>query len=222
MTDFEKFALSKGIGSHKLNDYNKYATNGYINPTILEERTLNVFGIDIFSRLMYDRIIFLGTGIDSDVANIVNAQLLYLDSTGDDDVKIFINSPGGQVTSGLAILDTMNYIEADVQTYCMGLAASMGSIILSGGKRGKRHSLPHGEILIHQPLGGAEGQASDIMIQAEQIKKCKDELFKLLSEHSGQSIEQVWKDADRDFWMTPEEAKNYGTYGLIDDIITKK
>lgn len=220
--DFEKFAVSKGIGTNKLNGYNNYATkNGIIEPYILEERQLNVASLSVFSRLMYDRIIFLGTAIDSDVANIINAQLLYLNSIGDDNVKIFINSPGGQVTSGLAILDTMNFIEPNVETYCMGLAASMGSVILSGGTRGMRHSLPHGEILIHQPLGGAEGQASDILIQAEQIKKCKDELFKILSENTGQSIEQIWKDADRDFWMTPEEAKSYGKYGLIDEIITK-
>lgn len=225
MNDFEKFAVSNGIGTNKLDGYSKYLLkNGHINPTILEERQLNVVGIDVFSRLMYDKIIFLGTGIDSDVANIVNAQLLYLNSITDktDDIKMFINSPGGSVTDGLAIYDTMNFIDPDVSTYCMGMAASMGSILLSSGTKGKRYSLPHGSVMIHQVSNGiGRSQCADIQIMAEETKKIQDVLYRILSENTGKSFEEIEKDADRDRWFTPEEAINYGDRGLIDSIISK-
>lgn len=222
MNDFEKFAVSNGIGTNKLDGYSKYLLkNGHINPTILEERQLNVVGIDVFSRLMYDKIIFLGTGIDSDVANIVNAQLLYLNSITDktDDIKMFINSPGGSVTDGLAIYDTMNFIDPDVSTYCMGMAASMGSILLSSGTKGKRYSLPHGSVMIHQVSNGiGRSQCADIQIMAEETKKIQDVLYRILSENTGKTFEEIEKDADRDRWFTPEEAISYG---LIDSIINK-
>lgn len=222
MNDFKKFAVSNGIGTNKLDGYSKYLLkNGHINPTILEERQLNVVGIDVFSRLMYDKIIFLGTGIDSDVANIVNAQLLYLNSISDktDDIKMFINSGGGSVTDGLAIYDTMNFIDPDISTYCMGMAASMASVLLSSGAKGKRYSLPHGSIMIHQVSNGiGRSQCADIQIMAEETKKVQDILYKILSENTGKSFEQIEKDADRDRWFTPEEACQYG---LIDNIITK-
>lgn len=217
--DFEKFAISNGISSNRLNEYNKYNfRNGYLNPTILEERSLNVIGLDIFSRLMLERILFLGTSIDADTSNIINSQLLYLNSIGDDDIKLYINSPGGSVNAGLSIYDTMNLIKPDVATYCMGMSASMGAILVSSGAKGKRWAMPHGEIMIHQPLGGVKGQASDILIEAEQIKKCRDILYKILSDNTGKSIEQIQQDSDRDKWFNAEEAKEYG---LIDDIITK-
>ncbi len=222
MNDFEKFAVSNGIGTNKLDGYSKYLLkNGHINPTILEERQLNVVGIDVFSRLMYDKIIFLGTGIDSDVANIVNAQLLYLNSITDktDDIKMFINSPGGSVTDGLAIYDTMNFIDPDVSTYCMGMAASMGSILISSGAKGKRYSLPHGSVMIHQVSNGiGRSQCADIQIMAEETKKIQDVLYKILSENTGKSFEEIERDADRDKWFTATEAIEYG---LIDSIINK-
>lgn len=223
LTDFEKFAISNNnISSNKLDSYSKYLfRNGYINPTILEERQLNVVGIDVFSRLMYDKIIFLGTGIDSEVANIVNAQLLYLNSISDktDDVKIFINSGGGSVSDGLSILDVMNFIDPDVNTYCMGTAASMASILLSSGTKGKRFSLPHGSIMIHQVSSGiGKAQCSDIQIMANETKKAQEELYRILSQNTGKPFEVIEKDADRDFWMTAEEAKEYG---IIDSIIKK-
>lgn len=222
MNDFEKFAVSNGIGTNKLDGYSKYLfKNGHINPTILEERQLNVVGIDVFSRLMYDKIIFLGTGIDSDVANIVNAELLYLNSISDktDDIKMFINSPGGSVTDGLAIYDTMNFIDPDVSTYCMGMAASMGSILLSSGTKGKRYSLPHGSVMIHQVSNGiGRSQCADIQIMAEETKKIQDVLYRILSENTGKTFEEIEKDADRDKWFTSNEAVEYG---LIDSIITK-
>lgn len=225
MNDFEKFAVSNGIGTNKLDGYSKYLLkNGHINPTILEERQLNVVGIDVFSRLMYDKIIFLGTGIDSDVANIVNAQLLYLNSISDktDDIKMFINSSGGEVISGLAIYDTMNFIDPDVSTYCMGMAASMASVLLSSGSKGKRYSLPHGSVMIHQVSNGiGRSQCADIQIMAEETKKIQDVLYCILSENTGKTFEEIEKDADRDRWFTPEEAINYGDRGLIDSIITK-
>ena len=222
MNDFEKFAVSNGIGTNKLDGYSKYLfKNGHINPTILEERQLNVVGIDVFSRLMYDKIIFLGTGIDSDVANIVNAELLYLNSISDktDDIKMFINSPGGSVTDGLAIYDTMNFIDPDVSTYCMGMAASMGSILLSSGTKGKRYSLPHGSVMIHQVSNGiGRSQCADIQIMAEETKKIQDVLYTILSENTGKSFEEIERDADRDKWFTPQEGIEYG---LIDSIINK-
>ena len=220
MNDFEKFAVSKGIGTNKLNEYNKYAIkNGIINPTILEERSMNVIGLDIFSRLQYDRILFLGTGINDDVANIINAQLLYLNSTGDDDIKMFINSPGGSVIDGLAIYDIMNFITPDVSTYCLGMAASMGSILISSGTKGKRYSLPNGEIMIHQVSSWAEGQTADMEIRINHAKKLQTKLYEILASNTGKTFEQIEKDADRDHWFTAEEALEYG---LIDEIITKQ
>jgi ATP-dependent Clp protease protease subunit len=168
---------------------------------------------------MMDRILWLNTEVDADVMNILNSQMLYLDSISDDDISLYINSPGGSVVAGLSTYDIMNYINSDVATYCMGMSASMGAVLLSSGTKGKRYSLPHGEILIHQPLGGAQGQASDILIAAEQIRKCKDTLYGILSQNTGKSVEEITKDADRDFWMTPDEAKEYG---IIDEIIYKK
>jgi len=218
MEDFKKFAKGNGVNENGLDKY--IARMGYINPTILEERQLNVTQMDVFSRLMMERIIFLGTGIDADVANIVNAQMLYLSSlSGDEDITLNINSPGGEVYSGLAIIDTMNFINNDIQTVCMGMAASMGAVILSSGTKGKRSALKHSRVMIHQPLGGARGQASDILIEAEQIKLVKDELCKMLSDNSGQSFEKVIADCDRDHWLTASEALEYG---LIDKIYTKK
>ena len=219
MTDFEKFAISTGVSPLSLYDYGSSIKSGYINPTVLEERKLNVTQMDVFSRLMMERQVFLGTGIDSDVANIINAQLLYLDSIDDSDITIVINSPGGVCYDGLSIIDTMDYIKSDVSTICMGMAASMGAVILSAGTPGKRYALPHSRILIHQPLGGARGQASDILIEAEQIKLLKDELCGIIASNSGQPFEKVIKDCDRDYWMTSLGAKEYG---IIDDIITKK
>lgn len=218
MGEFESFAKGIGVSGSSLDKYSKYI-NGYINPTILEERKLNVTQMDVFSRLMMERIIFLGTGIDSDVANIVNAQLLYLSSLSDEDITLNINSPGGEVYSGMAIIDTMNFVTNDIQTVCMGMAASMGAVILSSGTKGKRGALTHSRVMIHQPLGGAKGQASDILIEAEQIKLVKDELCKMLADNSGQSFEKVIEDCDRDHWLTAKEALDYG---LIDIIHTKK
>ena len=217
MEDFKRFAKGNGVNGNGLD---KYITQmGYINPTILEERQLNVTQMDVFSRLMMERIIFLGTGIDADVANIVNAQMLYLSSLSDEDITLNINSPGGEVYSGLAIIDTMNFINNDIQTVCMGMAASMGAVILSAGKKGKRGALKHSRVMIHQPLGGARGQASDILIEAEQIKLVKDELCNILADNSGQSFEKVIADCDRDHWLTADEALKYG---LIDIIHTNK
>ena len=196
------------------------AVNSYINPTIIEERKMNMAVMDVFSRLMMDRIIFLGVPIDDDVANIIQAQLLYLASLDPKaDISLYINSPGGVVTSGLGIYDTMQLIEPDVATICTGLAASMGSVLLCAGAEGKRSALPHSRVMIHQPLGGARGQASDILIAAQEIQKTREELCGIIAEHSGQALDKVLKDADRDFWMTSEEAKNYG---MIDNILTRK
>jgi ATP-dependent Clp protease protease subunit len=196
------------------------ATDSYINPSIIEERKLNVASMDVFSRLMMDRIIFLGVPIDDDVANIIQAQLLYLASTDESsDISLYLNTPGGQVSSGLAIYDTMQLITPDVATICTGMAASMGSVLLCAGAEGKRSALPHSRVMIHQPLGGARGQASDILIAAEEIRKTRDELCSIIAEHSGQPMEKVLADADRDFWMTSQEALNYG---MIDNILTKR
>lgn len=217
--DYAKFAKSNcGVSSSVLDGYARHQ-DLYLNPTIIEERKLNVAQMDVFSRLMMDRILWLNTEVDADVMNILNSQMLYLDSISDDDISLYINSPGGSVVAGLSTYDIMNYINSDVATYCMGMSASMGAVLLSSGTKGKRYSLPHGEILIHQPLGGAKGQASDILIAAEQIRKCKDTLYGILSQNTGKSVEEITKDADRDFWMTPDEAKEYG---IIDEIIYKK
>ena len=218
--EFNKFA-TKGLGLSSMTlDRYRRATDAYINPQIIEERQLNVASMDVFSRLMMDRIIFLGVPIDDDVANIIQAQLLFLASTDSSaDISLYLNTPGGQVTSGLAIYDTMQLVEPDVATICTGMAASMGSVLLVAGEKGKRSCLPHSRVLIHQPLGGAQGQASDIMIAAKEIEKTRTELFRIIAEHSGQKLERVAADGDRDFWMTAEEAK---AYGMVDEILVKK
>lgn len=219
--EFNKFASKgRGISSTTLNRFESAITNSYINPQIIEERKLNVASMDVFSRLMMDRIIFLGVPIDDDVANIIQAQLLFLASTDSKaDISLYINTPGGQVTSGLGIYDTMQLIEPDVATICTGMAASMGSVLLCAGQKGKRSALPHSRVLIHQPLGGANGQASDILIAAKEIEKTRTELYNIISEHSGQPFDKVFADADRDFWMTAQEAKEYG---MVDEILIKR
>lgn len=214
MTDFERFAASAGVNSNSLRRY-----ADYVNPTIIEERKLNVLGMDVFSRLMMDRIIFLGAPIDDDVANIVQAQLLYLASSDKADISLYINTPGGSVSAGLGIYDTMQLIEPAVSTICTGIAASMGSVLLCAGEKGKRHALPHSRVLIHQPLGGAKGQASDILIAAKEIEKYRTELYEIISAHSGQPFKKVFKDADRDYWMTAAEAVEYG---MVDSILKKR
>ena len=218
--EFLKYTrLEHGISSMTMHRYQS-AVDAYINPTILEERRLNVASMDVFSRLMMDRIIFLGVPIDDDVANIVTAQLLFLASNDSAaDISLYLNTPGGQVSSGLAIYDTMQLIEPDVATICTGMAASMGSVLLCAGAAGKRSALPHSRVMIHQPLGGARGQASDILIAAEEIRKTRDELCSILADHSGQPVEKILADADRDFWMTSQEALEYG---MIDNILTGK
>ena len=220
MTEFDKFAVKgRGISSMTLSRYTS-TVDGYINPTITEERKLNVAQMDVFSRLMMDRIIFLGVPIDDDVANIVMAQLLFLSANDSAaDITMYLNTPGGQVSSGLAIYDTMQIIQPDVATVCTGMAASMGSVLLCAGAPGKRSALPHSRVLIHQPLGGAQGQASDILIAAREIEKTRTELFRIIAEHSGQKIERVAADGDRDFWMTAEEAREYG---MVDEVLYKK
>ena len=215
--DFKKFANSRGISSMTLHNI-EGAYNSYISPTIIEERQLNIVTMDVFSRLMMERIIFLGTPINDYVANVIQAQLLYLQNSGNEDVIMYINSPGGSVYAGYGIYDTMQYITPDVSTICTGMAASMGAILLCAGQDGKRSALPHSRIMIHQPLGGAEGQASDIEITAREIQKIKKELYEIISKHSGQDYDKVWKDSDRDHWMIASEAKEYG---LIDDVIVK-
>ena len=209
--DFRKFATKHlGMSGMVVDDVIK-AQNRYLNPYILEERQLNVTQMDVFSRLMMDRIIFLGTEIDDYTANTLQAQLLFLDSTdAGKDISIYINSPGGSVTAGLGIYDTMQFILSDVTTICTGMAASMAAVLLVAGAEGKRSSLPHGRVMIHQPLGGVQGQASDIEIEAREILKFKKELFTIISEHSHQPYDKVWKDSDRNYWMNAEEAKAYG------------
>ena len=223
MTEFEKFAsIDRGISSTTLGRYSDFTSerSGYINPTILEERKMNVASMDVFSRLMADRIIFLGVPIDDDVANIITAQLLFLASTDPKaDINMYVNTPGGVVSAGLSIYDTMQFIEPDVATICTGMAASMGSVLLCAGEKGKRSALPHARVMIHQPLGGARGQASDILIAAKEIEKCKNELYTIIAEHSGQPLKRIIKDGDRDFWMNAQEAFNYG---MIDNILKKK
>ncbi|MFA6334051.1 MAG: ATP-dependent Clp endopeptidase proteolytic subunit ClpP [Bacteroidales bacterium] len=218
-TEFEKFARShKGISSLSLHRFESIS-GAYINPTIIEERQLNVATMDVFSRLMMDRIIFLGVPINDDVANIIQAQLLYLDSVeSKTDIQLYINSPGGSVYAGLGIYDTMQLVTSDVATICTGMAASMSAILLTAGANGKRSALPHSRVMIHQPMGGAEGQATDIEITAREIVKIKKELYEIIALHSGKSLEQIEKDADRDYWMTSIEAKEYG---MIDEILTK-
>ena len=217
--DFGKYARSKyGVSSLTLHKYSSIL-DSYISPTIIEERQLNVASMDVFSRLMMDRIIFLGLPIDDYVANIIQAQLLYLDSADPGkDIQIYLNSPGGSVSAGLGIYDTMQYITADVATICTGMAASMGAILLTAGTKGKRSALKHSRIMIHQPMGGAEGQASDIEITVREIIKLKKELYEILALHTGNPYEKVEKDSDRDYWMSSQEAKDYG---MIDEILQK-
>ena len=220
MKEFEKFARGYcGISSLKLHDFHSIQS-AYVSPTIIEERQLNVATMDVFSRLMMDRIIFLGAPIYDDAANIIQAQLLFLESVDPSkDIQIYINSPGGSVSAGLGIYDTMQLISCDVATICTGLAASMGAVLLTAGAEGKRSALPHSRVMIHQPLGGAQGQASDIEITAREILKTKQELYDILSKHSGVGIDKIERDADRDYWMTAAEAKEYG---LIDEVLGKR
>jgi ATP-dependent Clp protease protease subunit len=220
INDFKKFAIHNAhINSMVLDDVIK-SQSGYLNPYILEERQLNVTQLDVFSRLMMDRIIFLGTDINDYTANTLEAQLLYLDSIDNGkDISIYINSPGGSVSAGLGIYDTMQFITSDVQTLCTGMAASMAAVLLVAGKEGKRSALPHSRVMIHQPMGGAQGQASDIEITAREIQKYKKELYSIIAEHSHQPYDKVWADSDRDYWMTAEEAREYG---MIDQVMKRK
>lgn len=217
--DFKKYATKHlGINSLGLEKYMDI-TSSYISPTIIEERQLNVAQMDVFSRLMMDRIIFLGTQIDDYTANVIQAQLLYLDSADSGkDISIYINSPGGSVYAGYGIYDTMQFINSNVSTICTGIAASMAAVLLVAGEKGKRFALKHSRVMIHQPLGGAQGQASDIEITAREIAKVKQELYKIISDHSGKSIEEVARDSDRDFWMNSAEAKEYG---MVDEILMR-
>ena len=220
MDDFRKFATGHlGINSMALNDIIRYQ-NGYLNPYILEERQLNVTQLDVFSRLMMDHVIFLGTLIDDYTANTLQAQLLYLDQADPEkDISIYINSPGGSVTAGLGIYDTMQFISSEVSTICTGMAASMAAVLLVAGKEGKRYALPHSRVMIHQPLGGVQGQASDIEIEAREIQKYKKELYTIIADHSHTPFDKVWADSDRNYWMTAEEAKEYG---MVDEVLKKK
>ena len=218
--DFRDFATKHlGVNGMVLDDVVK-AQAGYLNPYILEERQLNVTQLDVFSRLMMDRIIFLGTEVNDYTANVLQAQMLYLDSVDNGkDISIYINSPGGSVYAGLGIYDTMQFVNSDVQTICTGMAASMAAVLLVAGKEGKRSALPHSRIMIHQPMGGAQGQASDIEITAREIQKLKKELYTNISSHSHQDFDKVWNDSDRDYWMTASEAKDYG---MIDEVLVRK
>lgn len=220
INDFKKFArLDRGISSQTLDSVIS-AQNQYLNPYILEERQLNVTQMDVFSRLMMDRIIFLGTQIDDYTANTLQAQLLYLDSVDPGkDISIYINSPGGSVTAGLGIYDTMQFINSDVATICTGMAASMGAVLLVAGQEGKRSALPHSRVMIHQPLGGMEGQARDMEIQVAEIQKLRTELYNIIATHSHTDFDKVFSDCDRNYWMTAEEAKDYG---MIDQVLIKK
>lgn len=220
MNDFRRFVTGHlGMNGMVLDDVVK-AQAQYLNPYILEERQLNVTQMDVFSRLMMERIIFLGTQVDDYTANTIQAQLLYLDSVDPGkDISIYINSPGGSVTAGLGIYDTMQFISSDVATLCTGMAASMAAVLLVAGKEGKRSALKHSRVMIHQPLGGVQGQASDIEIEAKEIMKFKKELYTIISDHSHQNFEKVWNDSDRNYWMNAEEAK---AYGMIDDVLVKK
>jgi len=217
--EFKKYAtMHRGISSLTLENYMSVHGN-YISPTIIEERQMNIATMDVFSRLMMDRIIFLGVPINDYVANIIQAQLLFLESADSGkDIQIYLNTPGGSVYAGLGIYDTMQYISPDVATICTGMAASMGAVLLCAGTKGKRTALTHSRVLIHQPMGGASGQASDIEITAREIQKLKKELYEIIANHSGQKYQKVWDDGDRDFWMTADEAKSYG---MIDEVLVK-
>jgi len=214
--EFEKYATKhRGISS----TYYQQLTNS-LTPYIMEERQMNITQMDVFSRLMMDRIIFMGTGVNDQVANIIQAQLLFLESVdANKDISIYINSPGGGVYAGLGIYDTMQLIKPDVATICTGMAASMGAVLMCAGAEGKRSALPHSRIMIHQPLGGAQGQASDMEITLKEILKLKDELYQIIAKHSGQPFEKVSKDSDRDYWMKAEEAKEYG---MVDEVLVRK
>jgi ATP-dependent Clp protease protease subunit len=220
MNDFRKYATKHlGMNGNALDSYTNI-TGSYISPTIIEERQLNVAQMDVFSRLMMDRIIFLGTQVDDYTANVIQAQLLYLDTSDPGkDISIYINSPGGSVYAGLGIYDTMQYISSKVSTICTGMAASMAAVILVAGAKEKRFALEHSRVLIHQPMGGMQGQAADMEITVRQIVKVKEELYKIISTHSGKPYEEVEQDSDRDYWMTATEAKEYG---MIDDVLLKK
>ena len=215
--EFQKYATKhRGISSLHLNEFSSMHGN-YISPTIIEERQMNVASMDVFSRLMMDRIIFLGVPINDYVANVIQAQLLFLESVdAQKDILIYLNSPGGGVYAGLGIYDTIQYISPDVSTICTGMAASMGAVLLCSGAKGKRTALKHSRIMIHQPMGGVSGQASDIEITAKEIQKLKKELYEIIANHSGKTYKQVWKDGDRDFWMTSQEALDYG---MIDEVL---
>ncbi|MBQ9201266.1 MAG: ATP-dependent Clp endopeptidase proteolytic subunit ClpP [Bacteroidales bacterium] len=217
--DFRKFAVGHlGMNGQVLDDYARVSDN-YISPTIIEERPLNVAQMDVFSRLMMDRIIFLGTQIDDYTANVVQAQLLYLDSADPGkDISLYLNSPGGSVYAGLGIYDTMQFVSSKVSTICTGMAASMAAVLLVAGEKGKRYALKHSRVMIHQPMGGMQGQASDMEITVREIQKLKKELYQIIADHSGQSFEQIEKDSDRDYWMSSFEAKEYG---MIDDVMLK-
>lgn len=214
--EFKNFAIKhQGVNSMY---YDKIVKN--MTPYIIEERQLNISQLDVFSRLMMDRIIFLGTGIDDQIANIVQAQLLFLESAdAAKDIQIYINSPGGSVYAGLGIYDTMQYIKPDVATICTGMAASMGAVLLCAGAEGKRSALPHSRVMIHQPSGGAQGVATDMEINLREMLKLKDELYQIISNHSGQTFDKVHKDSERDYWMIAEEAK---AYGMIDEVLVRK
>ena len=218
--EFRAFATKdQGISSTYYDKIISSLTPVGLTPNIIEERQMNAVAMDVFSRLMMDRIIFLGTAINDQVANIVQAQLLFLESTdASKDIQIYINSPGGSVYAGLGIYDTMQYIKPDVATICTGMAASMGAVLLCAGEKGKRSALPHSRVMIHQPLGGAQGQASDIEITAREILKLKDELYQIISKHSGQTLKKVNEDSDRDYWMKAKEAK---AYGMIDEVLER-
>ena len=223
MNDFLKFATSKGMNSMHVERVMQdgmrapmVASDSYISPSILEERQLNVTQMDVFSRLMMDRIIFLGTEVNDYTANVIQAQLLYLDSVDSDkDISIYLNTPGGSVYAGLGIYDTMQFVKSRVATICTGMAASMGAVLLVAGEKGMRAALPHSRVMIHQPMGGIQGQASDIEITAKEILKLKDELYQIIADHSGQAMDKIRQDADRDYWMTAAEALEYG---MIDKV----
>lgn len=221
VNDFRNYAVKHlGMNGLALDQYaNHIITSSYLSPSIMEERQLNVTQMDVFSRLMMDRIIFLGTPIDDYTANVIEAQLLYLDSADPGkDISIYFNTPGGSVYAGLGIYDTMQFIGSDVSTICTGMAASMGAVLLVAGTPGKRFALRHSRVMIHQPMGGAQGQASDIEITAREIQKLKKELYTIIADHSGNPFERVEKDSDRDYWMTAEEAK---AYGMIDEVLVR-
>ena len=227
MNDFRKYATGHlGMNGQVFDEVTAWqakqmaAQAQYMNPYILEERQLNVTQLDVFSRLMMDRVIFLGTEVNDYTANVLQAQLLYLDATdAGKDINVYINSPGGSVYAGLGIYDTMQFIQSDVATICTGMAASMAAVLLVAGKEGKRSALPHSRVMIHQPLGGVQGQASDIEIEAREIQKLKKELYTIIADHSHTDYDKVWADSDRNYWMTAEEAKEYG---MIDDVLTRK